>query len=121
MATTIGLDGMPSSHSATARYPLRRPTRPPNRPPSRHPAASEYRFCDISAADCPERIEAAYELEAATNDDFRWTASTTARNGSVVRAIIMQHLIRHDFLPIVVTRYDQSDYIDASRPPPTAA
>ena len=39
-------------------------------PPHRVPSAAECRFCDITAADCPERVEAAPELEMATTDDF---------------------------------------------------
>ena len=39
-------------------------------PPVRVPSAAECRFCDITAADCPERVEAAPEPESATTDDF---------------------------------------------------
>ena len=39
-------------------------------PPQHVPSAPECRFCDITAADCPERIETATEPEAATTNDF---------------------------------------------------
>ena len=39
-------------------------------PPVRVPSAAECRFCDITAADCPERVKGAPELETATTDDF---------------------------------------------------
>ena len=39
-------------------------------PPVRVPSAAECRFCDITAADCPARVEAAPEPESATTDDF---------------------------------------------------
>ena len=41
-------------------------------PARRVPSRQECRFCDITAADCPARVEAAPELEAATTttDDF---------------------------------------------------
>ena len=34
-------------------------------------------------------------------------------NGRVTRAIVTWHLVQHDHLPIVVTRDDRNDYIDA--------
>ena len=34
-------------------------------------------------------------------------------NGRVTRALVTWHLVQHDHLPIVVTRDDRSDYIDA--------
>ena len=34
-------------------------------------------------------------------------------NGQVTRALATWHLVQHDHLPIVVTRDDRSDYIDA--------
>ena len=39
-------------------------------PPHRVPSAPECLFCDMTAVDCPERVEAAHELDAATTDDF---------------------------------------------------
>ena len=39
-------------------------------PPQRTPSYAECRFCDISAADCAQRIDAATEPEGATTDDF---------------------------------------------------
>ena len=38
--------------------------------PHRVPSAPECRFCDITVADCPERVETAPEPESATTDDF---------------------------------------------------
>ena len=34
------------------------------------PSAQECRFCDISAADCPQRVSADYEPEGGTTTDF---------------------------------------------------
>ncbi len=34
-------------------------------------------------------------------------------NGGVTRALVTWHLVQHDYLPIVVTRDDRNDYIDA--------
>ena len=34
-------------------------------------------------------------------------------NGRVTRALVMWHLVQHDYLPIVVTRNDRNDYIAA--------
>ena len=34
-------------------------------------------------------------------------------NGRVTRALVTWHLVQHDHLPIVVTRDDRGDYIDA--------
>ena len=34
-------------------------------------------------------------------------------NGRVTRALVAWHLIEHDYLPIVVTRHNRNDYIDA--------
>ena len=39
-------------------------------PARRVPSRQECRFCDITAADCPERVETVPELEVATTDDF---------------------------------------------------
>ena len=39
-------------------------------PPHRVPSMAECRFCDITAADCPERVDADDDDEAATTDDF---------------------------------------------------
>ena len=39
-------------------------------PPKRVPSPRECRFCDISAADCPERIETGSEPEDGTATDF---------------------------------------------------
>ena len=39
-------------------------------PPQRTPSYAECRFCEITAADCPERADQAYEPEGATTDDF---------------------------------------------------
>ena len=34
-------------------------------------------------------------------------------NGRATRALVTWHLVRRDYLPIVVTRRDQNDYIDS--------
>ena len=34
-------------------------------------------------------------------------------NGRVTRALVTWHLVQHEYLPIVVTRDDRGDYIDA--------
>ena len=34
-------------------------------------------------------------------------------NGRVTSALVTRHLVQHDHLPIVVTRDDRGDYIDA--------
>ena len=34
-------------------------------------------------------------------------------NGRVTRALVTWHLVQHNYLPIVVTRHDRNDYIDA--------
>ena len=39
-------------------------------PPKRVPNATECRFCGITSIDCPDRLEAAPDLEDATTDDF---------------------------------------------------
>ena len=39
-------------------------------PPPWTPSAAECRFCDITAADCPERVEAGPQHEDETTDDF---------------------------------------------------
>ena len=39
-------------------------------PPQVVPSYAECRFCDITAADCPERVDVASTVEAATTDDF---------------------------------------------------
>ena len=39
-------------------------------PPKRVPSFAECRFCDITAADCPERVEAVPEHEAGKTEDF---------------------------------------------------
>ena len=39
-------------------------------PPKRVPSAVECRFCDITAADCPERMDAAIEAVTVVTDDF---------------------------------------------------
>ena len=36
----------------------------------RVPSAPECRFCDITVADCPERVETASEFDTVTTDDF---------------------------------------------------
>ena len=38
--------------------------------PARVPSRPECRFCDISAADCPARVEDDYQPEDGTTDDF---------------------------------------------------
>ena len=43
-------------------------------PPRRVPSAQECRFCDITAGDCPERVDEATGHEAGATDDF-WTPS----------------------------------------------
>ena len=39
-------------------------------PPHRVPSAPECRFCDITAADCPSRVEDEYDPKDGTTDDF---------------------------------------------------
>ena len=39
-------------------------------PARRVPSPAECRFCDITSADCPERVEQQPEAETATTDDF---------------------------------------------------
>ncbi len=39
-------------------------------PARRVPSRQECRFCDISVADCPERVEDTYESEAGETADF---------------------------------------------------
>ena len=39
-------------------------------PPIRVPSAQECRFCDITTADCPERVDAGPEPENGATDDF---------------------------------------------------
>ena len=39
-------------------------------PARRVPSFAECRFCDISAADCPARVEDDYQPEDSTTDDF---------------------------------------------------
>ena len=39
-------------------------------PARRVPSRAECRFCDISAADCPARVEDDYQPEDGTTDDF---------------------------------------------------
>ena len=34
-------------------------------------------------------------------------------NGRVTRALVSGHLVQHDYLPMVVTRHNRNDYIDA--------
>ena len=41
-----------------------------NEPTRRVPSFAECRFCDISAADCPERVDAGPETGQGTTDDF---------------------------------------------------
>ena len=41
-----------------------------DKPAQRVPSAQECRFCDISAADCPERVNEGPELEDGTTTDF---------------------------------------------------
>lgn len=42
-----------------------------NDPPARRvPTFAECRFCDITSADCPERVEEQPQTEPATTDDF---------------------------------------------------
>ena len=39
-------------------------------PARRVPSRQECRFCDITVADCPERVDDAHEPEGGTTDDF---------------------------------------------------
>ena len=39
-------------------------------PPKRVPSFQECRFCDISAADCPERMDDELAFDGANTDDF---------------------------------------------------
>ena len=39
-------------------------------PARRVPSRQECRFCDISAADCPDRVDDGYEVEDGNTDDF---------------------------------------------------
>ena len=41
-----------------------------DKPPARVPSRPECRFCDISAADCPERTGEVSEPEGGTTSDF---------------------------------------------------
>ncbi|MCY4557230.1 MAG: hypothetical protein OXF79_12805 [Chloroflexi bacterium] len=41
-----------------------------NEPARRVPLGRECRFCDITAGDCPARVDADHDDEAATTDDF---------------------------------------------------
>ena len=41
-----------------------------DKPPARVPSRQECRFCDISAMDCPERVDEGSEPEGATTSDF---------------------------------------------------
>ena len=39
-------------------------------PPRRVPSAQECRFCDITAKDCPDRVDSDAEPREGTNTDF---------------------------------------------------
>ena len=39
-------------------------------PPQRVSSFAECRFCDISASDCPDRVDDSYEPEDGTTEDF---------------------------------------------------
>ncbi len=39
-------------------------------PPKRVPSAQECGYCDVTAEDCPERVDVANTVETATTDDF---------------------------------------------------
>ena len=41
-----------------------------NAPPKRVPSTQECRYCDVTASDCPERVDEASEHEDGTTDDF---------------------------------------------------
>ena len=41
-----------------------------DKPPARVPSRPECRFCDISAADCPDRVDEGSEPEGRTTSDF---------------------------------------------------
>ena len=41
-----------------------------DKPPARVPSRQECRFCDISALDCPERVDGGSESEGRTTSDF---------------------------------------------------
>ena len=41
-----------------------------DKPPARVPSKQECRFCDISAVDCPERVDEGSESEGRTTSDF---------------------------------------------------
>ena len=41
-----------------------------NTPAQRVPSFTECKFCDITGADCPERVEGQPNAETATTDDF---------------------------------------------------
>ena len=41
-----------------------------DKPPARVPSRPECRFCDISALDCPERVDEGSEPEGRTTSDF---------------------------------------------------
>ena len=41
-----------------------------DQPPARVPSRQECRFCDISAADCPERVDGDAEPREGTTSDF---------------------------------------------------
>ena len=41
-----------------------------NKAPKRVPSAQECRFCDISTADCPERMDDDYDPDGGSTNDF---------------------------------------------------
>ena len=41
-----------------------------DKPPARVPSRQECRFCDITAADCPERVDEGSEPKGETTADF---------------------------------------------------
>ena len=41
-----------------------------DKPPARVPSRPECRFCDISALDCPDRVDEGSESEGRTTSDF---------------------------------------------------
>ena len=41
-----------------------------DKPPARIPARQECRFCDITAADCPDRVDDDLDTEQASTADF---------------------------------------------------
>ena len=66
---SIGLDGMPGGHGGHGRIALAPPDMA-TEPPKRVPSGPECQFCDISSAECPERVENGDRTSDSITDDF---------------------------------------------------